>query len=448
MKRMTIVLIMLLSAVFLPACKDKREEDRIPDNVIFDKTEDGKGTYVSGIYWTPFSENDEIVIPAAVNGSPVTSLGGTGPLKLLCLDPEMTETADPRQEEYGHRIAFAETVLHLTIPASAETVSGPDPDSWYGHQEDGVLRFVRPVLYVDCDENNQVFYAKDGRLFSKEDDTPVPEFLPYYPGASAHETYEDLPLRHKIGGRYGYAYENGDRAVMEITSDFGWMLANIGFYRDEEQYGFSAAYLIPQEDINRTDIADTGMRIMEFSGDTESWEFTMAGEEWFNDADEYQVHAAPHELSLTCRNQKGDPFFAEEAGFPRDDTLPSQYPADPAEAEVMLEEGEKAVRIDPDDELFNTEKYYSEWRLKLYPDGVIAILMNDHLVPVFYRGVYTMTEDNDICYAVSRLGNGPERIYGRVHYDKDNNTIRRAEGYEGPLLIPYYSDEAEMIDMK
>ena len=42
-------------------------------------------------------------------------------------------------------------------------------------QEDGAIVFYRPRMYFECDPENTYFYSKDGVLYNRKDDTPVPD---------------------------------------------------------------------------------------------------------------------------------------------------------------------------------------------------------------------------------------------------------------------------------
>lgn len=45
--------------------------------------------------------------------------------------------------------------------------------------DDGSVTFYHPVVYINCSEENEKFYSKDGMLFDKSNDELITEFEYY-----------------------------------------------------------------------------------------------------------------------------------------------------------------------------------------------------------------------------------------------------------------------------
>lgn len=88
-------------------------------------------------------------------------------------NPELLE--DLQQQHSNAPVRDLRIRLHLgryvsEIPLSADCLRY--------RQREGEGTIWRIIYQVDCDENNQTFYARDGKLYFRADDTPVTQ-LPY-----------------------------------------------------------------------------------------------------------------------------------------------------------------------------------------------------------------------------------------------------------------------------
>jgi hypothetical protein len=44
-------------------------------------------------------------------------------------------------------------------------------DNYYPHiNDDGSIVFYHPIVFVNCSEENELFYSKDGKLYHKKTD--------------------------------------------------------------------------------------------------------------------------------------------------------------------------------------------------------------------------------------------------------------------------------------
>lgn len=151
--------------------------------------------FAAHYHWDGTEEGKNIIIPDEYNGMKITSLGGyygSGVPSAFGVGlPETYENALNTEADHWiisniyEDIGTVDTVyLHfnLHIGKYVEKITEHTMNCFYelatfdGKSYDTQLMVV--ILYqITCDEENQTFYAKDGKLYFKEDDSLVSDIL-------------------------------------------------------------------------------------------------------------------------------------------------------------------------------------------------------------------------------------------------------------------------------
>ena len=153
-----------------------------------------------GIYcWDGTEEKAKIVIPEEYNGIPITTLGGeAGKVASsfsiafykdfqdeLCNNgttlfsaPEFVNIKD-YQNIKMEQIEIFNFDLHIS--KNIEKIERLCLDEWchtaYGDYGDQTDKIFVSLFNITCDEENKVFYAKDGKLYYREKDTLVSDIF-------------------------------------------------------------------------------------------------------------------------------------------------------------------------------------------------------------------------------------------------------------------------------
>ena len=70
-----------------------------------------------------------------------------------------------------------DVVFILNIGKNIEVVDYVVMDEYYPHiNEDGSITFYHPVVNINCSEENEHFYSKDGKLYDKKTNALINEF--------------------------------------------------------------------------------------------------------------------------------------------------------------------------------------------------------------------------------------------------------------------------------
>ena len=65
----------------------------------------------------------------------------------------------------------------LNIGENIETIDYVDMNKYYPHvNDDGSIIFYHITVYINCSEENQFFYSKDGKLYEKKTDRLITDF--------------------------------------------------------------------------------------------------------------------------------------------------------------------------------------------------------------------------------------------------------------------------------
>lgn len=146
--------------------------------------------FLADYNWDGTEEGMNIVVPESYNGSKIIGLGGyTGkgvpsPFKIKPTD-EVKEQLCPNATKWSYithtanienyNIQYLPFKLHISSNISKiEYLSmGGIILAEYEENQEKIYNVYVLTCYVTCDENNEVFYSKDGKLYYKESDKVV-----------------------------------------------------------------------------------------------------------------------------------------------------------------------------------------------------------------------------------------------------------------------------------
>ena len=158
------------------------------DHVLFYLRKDGRDAFASAYQWDGTGDVIDYTIPDTVQGARVTAIGGlTGGLKkapAAGLAVNMPETyRGAERAQYTMPVNAVEITLpvHIHIGRFVRSIeedgSLPAPTGYFGYEKGVSSYIITPVWTVTCDEGNETYYARDGRLYQRADDALVQ--LPY-----------------------------------------------------------------------------------------------------------------------------------------------------------------------------------------------------------------------------------------------------------------------------
>ena len=158
------------------------------DHVLFYLRRDGRDAFASVYQWDGSGDAIDYTIPDTVQGVKVTAIGGLiGGLKkapAAGLAVNMPETyRGAERAQYTMPVNAVEITLpvHIHIGRFVRSIeedgSLPAPTGYFGYEKDVSSYIITPVWTVTCDEGNETYYARDGRLYQRADDALVQ--LPY-----------------------------------------------------------------------------------------------------------------------------------------------------------------------------------------------------------------------------------------------------------------------------
>lgn len=142
---------------------------------------------------TEYTDHMEIVIPDEYDGVPITQLGGyfgrgvPTPFYILMQEVMNAPEGSDYSGIFGSHLSNFDlkdkyTIEYvpftLKIGKNISKIEYVDMDIYYPHMnEDGTITFYHPVIYIECSEENLHFYSKDGKLYDKNTDELVPDFI-------------------------------------------------------------------------------------------------------------------------------------------------------------------------------------------------------------------------------------------------------------------------------
>lgn len=158
------------------------------DHVLFYLRKDGRDAFASAYQWDGTGDVIDYTIPDTVQGVKVTAIGGlAGGLKkapAAGLAVNMPETyRGAERAQYTMPVNAVEVTLpvHIHIGRFVRSIeedgSLPAPTGYFGYEKGVSSYIITPVWTVTCDEGNETYYARDGRLYQRADDALVQ--LPY-----------------------------------------------------------------------------------------------------------------------------------------------------------------------------------------------------------------------------------------------------------------------------
>ncbi len=135
----------------------------------------------------------DITIPDTYNDIPITRIGGyygRGVPTPFYIDiyegyvnaeegSEYTGVICGPIDEYEFDIEYTVEDIQFTLNLgkNIEVIEYADMNLYYPHtNDDGSITFYHPVVYINCSEENEHFYSKDGMLYDKTNDELITDF--------------------------------------------------------------------------------------------------------------------------------------------------------------------------------------------------------------------------------------------------------------------------------
>ncbi len=149
--------------------------------------------FVGNYNCTEYTENLEITIPDDYDGIPIKRIGGyygrgvPTPFYISLADlymnaPEGSRyntifNGDINEFEIPEEYVVEGVVFNLNIGKNIEVIKLVAMYENYPHiNDDGSIVFYRPVVNINCSDENKHFYSKDGKLYNKKTDELISGF--------------------------------------------------------------------------------------------------------------------------------------------------------------------------------------------------------------------------------------------------------------------------------
>lgn len=150
--------------------------------------------FAGGYVWDGSEEAKTITVPDRTHGVKITALGGhygkgvpTPFCAVLpeeyqswgegvCGDRETYESTRKEKEAAGVKCSLQEIKFFVEIGRYVKNVELTTDEYYVRNEADGSVTFTHPAYYFLCDEGNQSFYSKDGRLYESGTDALVTDF--------------------------------------------------------------------------------------------------------------------------------------------------------------------------------------------------------------------------------------------------------------------------------
>ena len=198
MKRLLFAVLAILACVSVVGCSRlyDYQVDAL-DHFDIGYSEKLQRAFVASYHWDGADETKRIVIPDEYNGMRITELGGYYGLGVPCyfgveIPKAYLNALCPEASQWFHsnvyeRIGSVDTVylsFDLHIGKNIEEFVEYDLNWFYeGDFFDGQEYQPKTIIvllyYVTCDEANETFYAKDGKLYRRQDDQLVSDIFYY-----------------------------------------------------------------------------------------------------------------------------------------------------------------------------------------------------------------------------------------------------------------------------
>lgn len=199
MKKLLAVFMCMIICLSLSGCNQYEYVSNAIDNFDVGYSEDAGDAFVSTYNWDGTEDAMNIVIPEEYNGLPITALGGYTGLGVpspfgieltesysnsLCSEANMwgyssifddIESVETRYLNFN--IHVSKNIEQLVLHSMDWIYEGTYYDYDEGNHH---LKIVLVFLYsFTCDKENETFYAKDGKLYYKENNELVSDILYY-----------------------------------------------------------------------------------------------------------------------------------------------------------------------------------------------------------------------------------------------------------------------------
>ena len=183
------VVLLVLGAWGLVSLRSYPAENVVErDHVLFYLRKDGRDAFASAYRWDGTGDAIDYTIPDTVQGARVTAIGGfVGTLKkapysgLYVAMPETYRGAERAQYTMPVNAVEVTLPVHIHIGRYVRSVqpdgSLPAVTCYFDHAKGTGSYLITQVWTVTCDEGNETYYARDGRLYQRADDALVQ--LPY-----------------------------------------------------------------------------------------------------------------------------------------------------------------------------------------------------------------------------------------------------------------------------
>lgn len=182
-------LVLAAGALWLASLRNYDAADAVEENgVLLYLRKDHGAAFASTYRWDGTGDAIDYVIPDTVQGVKVTAIGGlTGELKkvptagLAITMPETYRGAERAHYTMPSGAVEITLPVHIHIGRYVRSVqpdgSLPTPTGYFGYDKGVSSYIITPVWTVTCDEGNETYYARDGRLYQRADNALVQ--LPY-----------------------------------------------------------------------------------------------------------------------------------------------------------------------------------------------------------------------------------------------------------------------------
>lgn len=198
MKKGLLIIISSMLLIFIVGCTSINEsslfytESVEVDNFFISINETANCCFVGNYEYDGEESNKVITVPDEYNGIPITQIGGyygTGvptPFQIsLCVYMNTDEDSkyhgiwggDIEDYNLEEEYTIVDVPFVLNIGKNIKSVKYVSMDEYYPYiNEDESITFFHPVVEINCSEENEYFYSKEGRLYSKKDDKLISDF--------------------------------------------------------------------------------------------------------------------------------------------------------------------------------------------------------------------------------------------------------------------------------
>ena len=405
----------------------------------------GRNAFAAECEWDMSEEPSEIVIRETAEGAKVTSLGGffgTGvpaPFEIHAKEADYTYSEwEVRGSEYGLPVIAEDVPVTVYLPSGIKEIKNSHSAMYYGNTtEDGTNLFLKPQIIVECDEENDTYYSENGTLYQKSDSAVV-DLNSESDGNGATVT---MTLRDRLLGRYIRETEE-DIEVYDFFDAFGTVYAHINYYMEGDEYMFAATEYTP---VNAADLERT---------DIDSFDATSRHFSDFSNAGQYVDVEDPHcSITVTEEGIRIDMAYAS-LELKRDYSMPSQFPFDASSMHNERPGNESVYRLSMHslEPLVLHTLECDEYRMKIYRDGTMILVMKNAETPTILRGTAEVFGDGTqiykMRYALVKTGGTTEPKEGvvLVSFDEADCTVAFSpyEDYYGGVLL---NDESETVKL-